>query len=858
MKSLQFFKTSNKLCRVAIAISIAISSANVIAEENNDTKEEQGLERIIVHAQKTAQVLNEVPISVSAIGKDKIQDAGMQNIEDASLYVPNFSINQDSIGDRINIRGVQSGNQAGFEQSVATFVDGVYRGRGVQSRFAFLDVEMVEVLRGPQSTLFGKNTVGGALNIRSARPTDEFEGNIRTSYNIDFDEVEIGGYISGALSDSVRGRFTFIDRNRKEGWIHNVYHNSDDPMADESAFRASIEWDLSDSTLLNFKAEHGTLDNSGGPWEIIEAGPLAALGIEDNIDGITNIGAQDPVLDFGSSLKMKGEYDEYSLTVEHDLEFAYLTGIISHSNYNFDRNLAVDYNPLSIARFDDSEDFEQTTVELRISGDNAGNIDYIAGLFYLNSTLKADGLSQISVPDTHMLLDAGCLFNGGVKHQGDPLDPTDDMLATVIANAQLGTLAGVAGNCAQSAALDAILGTGSNLPGVARYAMLDQETTSLAIFAQMTYQFADDWSTTLGLRYSDEEKVASQLALAPAYAQGNKTELADPLTTAAAMTFLEFTPHAYTKDDLTRKEDGVDWSLRLQWDANSDSMYYASIATGSKAGGFNSFYMGDKPLAIGMPGNHNPDDAEFEGESVITYELGSKLSLLDGNAELSAAIFHTSYDDLQVSVFSGNTTFDVQNAAQATITGLELDGRWKVTDKLLLSGGFGWIDFEYDDFKNQACTNAQLSSWSEQKWAGGANPLAVGLNNAHCAAAGINDQSGNAAANTPELSAILSATYKENIGKYNLDFTVDVVYTDEIYRQDDLDPVLLADATTKINGSIKLTAPDNSWHVALIGKNLTNVDDDFYWGNDMPLVSGASMVAVSEHRNISVVASINF
>jgi len=121
MKLQQNINSRNKLCQVAIAISMAIFSVNAIASE--DAEEEQGLERIIVHAQKTAQVLNEVPISVSAIGRDQIQDSGMKNIEDASLYVPNFSINQDSIGDRINIRGVQSGNQAGFEQSVATFVD---------------------------------------------------------------------------------------------------------------------------------------------------------------------------------------------------------------------------------------------------------------------------------------------------------------------------------------------------------------------------------------------------------------------------------------------------------------------------------------------------------------------------------------------------------------------------------------------------------------------------------------------------------------------------------------------------------------------------------------------------------------
>ncbi len=165
-------RVTKKSLAIAIAAS-TLSSLNVQAETFT-------LEEVIVTAQKRAQSLQDVPISVSALSGDKLDEVGLQRFDQLSTYIPNFNVTQTEIGDSINIRGLASGTQAGFEQSVGTFVDGIYRGRSVQSRFAFLDVELIEVLRGPQGTLFGKNTIAGAVNITSAKPTEEFEGQVST------------------------------------------------------------------------------------------------------------------------------------------------------------------------------------------------------------------------------------------------------------------------------------------------------------------------------------------------------------------------------------------------------------------------------------------------------------------------------------------------------------------------------------------------------------------------------------------------------------------------------------------------------------------------------------------------------
>jgi outer membrane receptor protein involved in Fe transport len=243
----------NKIARKT-ALALAITA---IAGGHNMVQAQAMLEEVIVTAQKRPQSLQDVPISVSALSADKIADAGIQRFEDAAAYIPNFTLTKSSIGDTISIRGISSGTNAGFEQSVGTFVDGIYRGRSVQSRFAFLDVGMLEVLRGPQGTLFGKNTVAGALNITSAKPTDELEAELKASYNIDFEQTEYTGYVSGPLSDTLRGRIAFTAREMKKGWVENKFYNDDDPQTDEWAGRISLQWDASDTTLVSFKYEHG-------------------------------------------------------------------------------------------------------------------------------------------------------------------------------------------------------------------------------------------------------------------------------------------------------------------------------------------------------------------------------------------------------------------------------------------------------------------------------------------------------------------------------------------------------------------------------------------------------------------------
>ena len=318
-------------CSAAVAFACSTLAGQAWAQEDTDSAT-RTLQTVTVTAQKREQSLQDVPISVVAKSGADIETRGIQRIEDLSLLVPNFSVQQDPIGDKINVRGIQSGNNAGLEQSVSTFVDGVYRGRAVQSRFSFLDIERLEVLRGPQGTLFGKNTIGGAVNITAAKPTDELAYSLAGTYTFEgVEELKTEGFVSGPLSDAVRGRLAFTYRDQSEGHVFNEFYGEDSPQIEDGAVRGQLEFDATDRTLILVRAELGDFQLDAQPFGIKEAGPLAifeaagAFPVFAGDFGRTNIGSVNPSLDFGSNGNMRGDSSEYMIRVEHELDKGEIT-----------------------------------------------------------------------------------------------------------------------------------------------------------------------------------------------------------------------------------------------------------------------------------------------------------------------------------------------------------------------------------------------------------------------------------------------------------------------------------------------------------------------------------------------------
>ncbi|GAB1263296.1 TonB-dependent receptor [Aurantivibrio infirmus] len=786
-----------------------------------------GLEEIVVTSSKRVQNLQDVPVSVSAISGEKINTLGIQRAEELSSLIPNFSVQQDPIGDKINIRGIQSGNNAGLEQSVSTFVDGIYRGRGVQSRFAFLDVERIEVLRGPQGTLFGKNTIGGAVSIISAKPSEVFEGSITGLYTFEnLDEVEVKGHITGPLSDSVRGRLAFQSREISDGYIDNIFYNESTPQLDETAVRGTLEWDFSSDTLVTVKLESADFDLQGQNFSTIESGPIAGFGQQENTYQESNIGSIDPILNFGSSGDQKGDTLESSVIIQTQMDAGELTSILSYSEYDFQRLCDCDFSLLDLIRFDDGEEFDQTSFEMRFASNSDGAFQYITGAYIHKNSLYADADTYFNV-------------------RGDAA--SGDLAIDTVLN--LGCLAGGSNpgdrNCIVAGLVSTFDTTPLEYVDFNRYHFLDQDDSVAAAFFQGTYEVNETLRASLGLRYTREEKDAVQAAFAADYGTRTPNNVVgnETLYTGAAaglQPFLTIAEAVNHTNKLNRKENSLTWSGNLQWDYSDDTLLYASVATGFKAGGFNTFAF-----------TADPDEAEYEEEEVLSFEIGAKMSLLDDAAELNIAVFHSEFDDIQTALFTGSASFIVQNASAATSEGIEFDGRWAATDNLLVYGGLAYVDFEFDEFPNAGCYAEQLLQFRIDT----ANPLATLQ---ECGAAGINDLSGKTSENTPEFSATLGLQHTLEIGdQYQLFSSLDLIYQDEQYRQADLDPVSLDDSFFKANLVLSFGPSNASWDISLIVKNLTD-EESFSYVNDTPLVDGARQFIPDRPRTIGLSANYRF
>jgi outer membrane receptor protein involved in Fe transport len=252
--------------RILGMVSVSIVCLPVISAYAQD--DTGVLEEIIVTAQKRQQSLQDVPISVSVLSGAKLEEANIENLDDLALYVPNFSKGESGAGAIIQIRGIGTGSNAGFEQSVVMYMDDIALGRNPLARMPMMDLERVEVLRGPQNVLFGKNSIAGAISLVTAKPTDEVEGSISLRYEPDYGDTEGTVVLSGPLSDSIAGRLAvrYADYG---GYYYNSFLERDEEQRDEMAVRGTLRWEGGDNSELIIKFENNTVDGKGEGHELI-------------------------------------------------------------------------------------------------------------------------------------------------------------------------------------------------------------------------------------------------------------------------------------------------------------------------------------------------------------------------------------------------------------------------------------------------------------------------------------------------------------------------------------------------------------------------------------------------------------
>lgn len=820
------FKTSktNLFLSSAIFSSAMVLSAPALAQDNGPV-----LDEIIVTSQYRAKGLQDVPISVAAVDASVIEETGIVKIEDLTSLVPNFTYAETGITTAFLIRGIGSGVNQGFEQSVGVYVDGVHYPRGQQVRAPFLDLERVEVLRGPQSILFGKNSVAGAINVTTAKPTDSFEGSLFGSYEIEDGEMVVEGMVSGPISDRVRGRIAGRYRDF-DGFMHNVTLDGDEPAREELTLRGTVEVDITEDLMATFKAEATEFDTIGRNIEVENAvpavaGPFATLTwpqILTNVFGQTGAGISDFTQDGNRHSNGDNSFNDmqtYQMTLDWNLGEHKLQAITAYEKLSYDELCDCDFTGANVFNARLQESYKQFSQELRLTSPDSDSLEYIVGAFYQSSDHEYSD---------QIIVDSNSIIPLAVNAQ----------TASTVGNTLIDTQA-------------------------ARQAEVD--STILSAFAQVDWHIQEDLTLQLGGRITNEDKdgfrrmdIQTTSGAALSAAQATATIVYANLfgiTSSNLDAFPAATPISATAtagDLQNLLGNGVIASqnrnitkfspdVKLVWDATDDVLLYASWARGFKSGGFD-FRANNK-------GQSTTSEAafQFDDEEATNYELGGKFKL-GGSAELNTTAFFTKFDNLQISIFDGILGFNVGNAASSEVKGIEIDGRWAITDNVRLSGGAALTDFEFKNFKNGQCYGTQATD----------NPSDPRLQaNGLCDYTGlknnlVSDFSGNLAidfdapvAENYELTGLLAANY---VSSYNASQTQD--------------PKGVQDGHVKINARLGISPQDGPWEIAVLGKNLTDEIVKTYNG-DAPL-GGSTFGAPSNYtfysqgRTIAVQGSVKF
>ena len=496
------------------------------------------VEEIIVTATKRAESIQDVPISISAYSGDFLEESDIRTLQDLSLYAPNFTMaySSQATNARIFIRGIGSVGNSGIETSVGVYVDGVYYPRPGSVIGNLLDIEAAEVLRGPQGTLFGRNTAAGALSLRTRDPSDEFEGYVQAGFG-DYDAYTLEGVVNAPISDTVALRLAGKYAER-DGYGFNTLTDEEIGERDDLTLRAKLGIDFTPDVYGTLTLDYNEV-NSGG--QIIELLPDTASPVFDGTLSAL----------FGSNVTTSDGYDQVinqdhqdSLADEQwgavfDLEFSAGTHTIR-----------------SITAYRDWEARNRESA-IRLTGDVLPR-DH----FYTTTTFSQELqlLSPTDQPFTYV---------AGVFYYDEDFDIDEDFDAGV--NTCIPVVFALAG-----AGAAALCNSMSQFPATdSDYA---QTLTSTAIFAQGTYEFSDKFAMTFGGRYTSDSKDAAFVQTTPNAVIGSLFRAPEDVP------------------DLSSDDNAFTWLVNATFHPIDDIMLFASASTGFKAGGFNS---GGSGVALG-------------------------------------------------------------------------------------------------------------------------------------------------------------------------------------------------------------------------------------------------------------------
>ena len=617
------------------------------------------LEEVIVTAEKREQNLQDVPASISAFSASQIEQAGWDDISQLETSVPSVSVGGD--GDSrpfIFIRGVGSRKfDMGSEGSVGVFVDEIYNARFSSSLSGIVDIERIEVLKGPQGTLYGRNTIGGAVSLYTVKPTEEFEARVKVAAGNEGYQ-RVGGYVSGAISENWVGRLSASTRS-DDGNMTEILSGKNDGQ-DADAVRVNLIGQLSNKTSLEFTAQTTSLDQEArlaqangemGPLGLYQLGhalPLPFLpaplrgaivaGIQaGTVANILREAALDP-----RNVKMDRpgfsnlESDLVSLKIEHESDNFLFTSITSRTSDEIHEQTDFESTTRDAIWTDVKQNSKQLTQEFRFTSVDGGmftmddRLTWVVGLYYFND-------------EGYRMDDYSVGVEGNIPPQFYPA---------------------VQGLAYSQARQDVTL-----------------DNTSIAFYGQATYAVTDQLNLTLGIRRSDDEKdfITQMITNTPGY-----PFVAAPFTLPQTLEY-----------------GSTDPKISLDYAINDNSMAYITYSSGYKSGGV-TFATWAQAGNVGG----------FEEEHLDSLEIGYKARLMNDRMQLNLSAYRYDYTDQQVQsivVVNGSPQGLTDNAAESEMTGVELEMNYLLTNALRVDFNYFNQDAVFDDYADKSGNPMQFA-----------------------------------------------------------------------------------------------------------------------------------------------------
>lgn len=641
------------------------------------------LEEVIVTARRRQESLQETPVAVTALGAAALREAGVRNLSDLNEIAPNIEVqagngNAGGIAN-IYIRGIGQRNTGpNIDSGVGIYIDDVYLGRPDGGLLDINDIQSVQVLRGPQGTLFGKNTTGGALVFTTNRPTDEFEGSVEARVG-NYDRLDVAGVLNVPLTDSLYSRVS-VNSISRDGYLDNKFDGDDYVDEDRISAIGQLRWMASDTITVDLNVNYSDTAQTARPQKCVLVPEVEgwqatlfdrlyvqpAFGrdyddfcqdsadLNDEYEVLSDIGGEYNATTGGAGLTAEWELND-TMTLKSVTAWRYTEANqdddLDHSAIPWLHRTQTEHP------FSDDRTTDQYTQELQLIGSAFDDrMQYVTGFFYFDEQT-----------DDNQIVN----FLG-------PFEP----------------------------AIGGLFGLNSSA------SLLEAENKAWAVFSQVEWSFTDNWRTTLGVRYTDEERELSRDRFIPdpltLDANGGACAEAFNGAYACAPGFVynpnfEFIPTDSVSDKVS--EDDTTFMGSIQYLIEPNDLIDAGSIYLTYSEGFLSGGLSEAPTG---------DLETFEPEEVENWELGFKLDMLDRTLRVNGAVFYSDYTNRQLTTIVINQITNSPagatiNAAESSIAGLELETTWLATPNLEFTANVTFNDGDIDEFIDQQLTTADTS-----------------------------------------------------------------------------------------------------------------------------------------------------